>query len=332
MQAELPSCARAPARRRCFVPGAGGLRGGGAGLRAARRGPSRCLEHAAAGRRQRIGSGSLVARVPGSCWTNWWRRRWRATRTWRSRASACCRRAPSVTRPPAAWGPRRARAPRRLLRARPRPCAIRRAWAKPGPIDWHWMPAGRSTCSVVAAARWRPPMREAQAEERAGRCASSAGRAGLQLRGAALGPGAAADRARHGGLAGNRAAAGADALRARPGLGRGGGPGARGAGTGAGPPAGAAQRAGSAGACDRRVDGRLSRRTEGRAGARSGAHARAAAPAVRPAFRDAAQPARHTGLGAPAGRRHARVGVAVAERFPRFVIPAGPGQRGQSGQ
>ena len=63
-----PNFPHAPvrARRRCFVPGAGGLRGGGAGLRAARRGPSRCLEHAAAGRRQRIGSGSLVARVPGS--------------------------------------------------------------------------------------------------------------------------------------------------------------------------------------------------------------------------------------------------------------------------
>ena len=89
----------------------------------------------------------------------------------------------------------------------------------------------------------------------------------------------------------------------------------------AGPPAGAARGAGSAGACDRRVDGRLSRRTEGRAGARSGAHARAAAPAVRPAFRDAAQPARHTGLERRLAAATARVGVAVAERFPRFVIP-----------
>ena len=80
-------------------------------------------------------------------------------------------RAPSVTnrQPP---GARTGAGAGRLLRARPRPCAIRRAWAKPGPIDWHWMPAGDRRVRW-SPPRWRPPMRRRRPRKRrAGRCAS----------------------------------------------------------------------------------------------------------------------------------------------------------------
>ena len=121
------------------------------------------------------------------CWTNWWRRRWRATRTWRSRASACLQARAERDQAASRLGPggrgRRgvcfALVHGPALSAGPgrNPDLSIGIGCQLGDRRVRWSPP-----------RWRPPMRRRRPRKRGpGAARQSAGRAGLQLRGAALG-------------------------------------------------------------------------------------------------------------------------------------------------